>query len=66
MPAGSIRQEVGMPGINPGPSVVPGVKVWVLGPAPADLVRVLWAAGLRPVRGQRAGTLWQAPEGSGA
>lgn len=66
MPALSIPQEVGMSGINSGPSVPPGVKVLVLGPAPADLVRALWTAGLRPVRGQTVGTLWMAPFGGDA
>lgn len=40
----------------------PGVRVLVLGPGPEGLVRVLWGAGLRPVRGRRIGTLWMMPE----
>ena len=39
----------------------PGVKVMVLGPAPSGLVQVLWGAGLRPVRGRTAGSLWALP-----
>lgn len=45
-----------------GPLVLPPEgRVLVLGPAPAGLVRVLWGAGLRPVRGRRVGMLWASP-----
>ena len=43
----------------------PGVRVMVLGPAPAGLVQVLWGAGLRPVRARRVGTLWTLPDEGG-
>ena len=45
--------------------VAPGVVVVVLGPAPATVVRALWGAGLRPVRGQIGRTLWALPQGVG-
>ena len=41
--------------------VAPGVVVVVLGPAPGDVVRALWGAGLRPVRGQVGRTVWAQP-----
>lgn len=40
-----------------------GPTVVVLGPASATLIRALWQTGLRPVRGQRSGTVWVLPEG---
>lgn len=39
-----------------------GLAVVVLGPASTTLTRALWGAGLRPVRGQRYGTVWALPE----
>lgn len=42
-----------------------GVRVLVLGRAPETLTRVLWGAGLRPVRGQRTGMLWVLPAEGG-
>lgn len=41
----------------------PGLTVVVLGPATKELTRVLWDVGLRPVRGQRYGTVWALPTG---
>lgn len=43
----------------------PGVTVLVLGPAPEGLTRVLWGAGLRPVRARKAGMLWMVPADRG-
>ena len=43
-------------GLNPGLMVVV-----VLGPANAVVTQALWAAGLRPVRGQRHGSVWAFP-----
>lgn len=40
-----------------------GLTVVVLGPGSTALTRALWGAGLRPVRGQRYGTVWALPEG---
>jgi hypothetical protein len=40
----------------------PGLVVTVLGPATVALARALWEAGLRPVRGQRYGSVWAVPE----
>jgi hypothetical protein len=40
----------------------PGLVVVVLGPPSVGLVGALWGAGLRPVRGQRGGTVWALPE----
>jgi hypothetical protein len=42
-----------------------GLKVVVLGPPTAVLVGALWAAGLRPVRGQVVGSVWARPEREG-
>ncbi len=39
----------------------PGLVVVVLGSATKELTRLLWAVGLRPVRGQRYGTVWAQP-----
>ena len=39
----------------------PGLVVVVLGPANAVVTQALWAAGLRPVRGQRHGSVWAFP-----
>lgn len=39
----------------------PGLVVVVLGPATRELTRLLWEVGLRPVRGQRYGTVWSQP-----
>ena len=39
----------------------PGLIVVVLGPATRDLTGTLWSVGLRPVRGQRYGTVWAKP-----
>ncbi|MGH3471993.1 MAG: hypothetical protein ACRDPG_08105 [Nocardioidaceae bacterium] len=40
------------------------VVVVVHGPAGPELVRALWASGLRPVSGDRPGSLvWKLPEG---
>ena len=36
----------------------PGLIVVVLGPATKELTTALWDVGLRPVRGQRYGTVW--------
>ena len=41
----------------------PGLIVVVLGPATKELTTVLWDVGLRPVRGQRYGTVWALPIG---
>ena len=38
-----------------------GLVVVVLGPATKELTNVLWSVGLRPVRGQRYGTVWAQP-----
>ena len=42
-----------------------GLVVVVLGPPPGMLVDALWRAGLRPVRGQTAGSVWARPCGEG-
>lgn len=42
--------------------LAPGLRVVVLGPAPADLVRLLWDLGLRPVRGRADATVWMVPK----
>jgi hypothetical protein len=39
----------------------PGLIVVVLGPATLTVTGALWGAGLRPVRGQRYGTVWAQP-----
>ena len=39
----------------------PGLIVVVLGPATPTVTGALWGAGLRPVRGQRYGTVWALP-----
>ena len=39
----------------------PGLIVLVLGPATKELTGTLWRVGLRPVRGQRYGTVWALP-----
>ena len=41
----------------------PGLVVVVLGSATKELTRLLWSVGLRPVRGQRYGTVWAQPGG---
>lgn len=43
----------------------PEVQVMVLGPPEAALARVLWGAGLRPVRGRTSGSLWALPSERG-
>lgn len=42
-----------------------GLIVVVLGPATRELTSTLWRVGLRPVRGQRYGTVWAQPVGRG-
>ena len=37
--------------------LLPGLIVVVLGPATKELTTLLWDVGLRPVRGQRHGTV---------
>lgn len=44
----------------------PGLVVVVLGPATRELTRILWDVGLRPVRGQRFGTVWAQPARRGS
>jgi hypothetical protein len=39
--------------------------VVVLGPPSAVLVGALWSMGLRPMRGQSAGTVWVRPDAGG-
>ncbi len=40
----------------------PDVVVVVLGSPTVDLAQSLWRFGLRPVRGQRCGTVWTRPD----
>lgn len=39
----------------------PKLKVVVIGPVSAPLVRLLWDTGLRPVRGLDRGAVWAPP-----
>lgn len=44
----------------------PGLTVVVWGPAGSELIRSLWRAGLRPVRGGQPGaTVWALPGQAG-